>query len=116
MMWATGMMAAMMPARMPAKGMVGMLIGMGGGLLAEDAAAVVAAAMAAAAAAAVMGAAAVAAAYCRACLLFNVKIFLCGILFGRNWQGHTSPHTLVTFEVCRRTFGWGWLLSSKIVV
>ncbi len=35
---------------------------------------------------------------------------------GGNWQGHTSPHTLVTLEVCRRTFGWGRKLSSKIVV
>jgi hypothetical protein len=52
-------------------------------------------------------------------LLFIVKIFLCGIVImcGGNWQGHTSPHTLVTLEVCRHTFGWGRiLLSSKIVV
>jgi hypothetical protein len=51
-------------------------------------------------------------------LLFIVKIFLCGIFMmcGGNWQGHTSPHTLVTLEVCRRTFGWGRKLSSKIVV
>jgi hypothetical protein len=45
-------------------------------------------------------------------------IFLCGIFImcGGNRQGHTSPHTLVTLEVCRRTFGWGQKLSSKIVV
>ncbi len=77
----------------------------GGGLLAEDAAAVAAATAAAAAA------------YCRGCLLFIVKIFLCGIFMCEgNWQGHTSPHTLVMLEVCRRTFGWGRYLSSKIVV
>jgi hypothetical protein len=35
-------------------------------------------------------------------LLFIVKIFLCGIFMmcGGNWQGHTSPHTLVMLEVC----------------
>jgi hypothetical protein len=51
-------------------------------------------------------------------LLFIVKIFLCGIFMmcGGNWQGHTSPHLLVTLEVCRCTFGWGRKLSSKIVV
>jgi hypothetical protein len=51
-------------------------------------------------------------------LLFIVKIFLCGIFMvcGGNWLGHTSPHTLVTLEVCSRTFGWGRKLSSKIVV
>ncbi len=51
-------------------------------------------------------------------LLFIVKIFLCGIFMmcGANWRGHTSPHILVTLEVCRRTFGWGRKLSSKIVV
>ncbi len=34
-------------------------------------------------------------------LLFIVKIFLCGIFMirGGNWQGHTSPHTLVMLEV-----------------
>jgi hypothetical protein len=63
----------------------------GGGLLAKKAAAAVAAA---------------AASYCRGCLLFIVKIFLCGIFMcGGNWQGHTSPHTLVTLEVCRGTLG-----------
>jgi hypothetical protein len=47
-----------------------------------------------------------------------VKIFLCGIFMmcGGNWQGHISPHTLVTLEVCRYTFGWGRKLSSTIVV
>ncbi len=35
---------------------------------------------------------------------------------GGNWRGHTSPHTLVTLEVCRHTFGWGRKVSSKIVV
>jgi hypothetical protein len=47
--------------------------------------------------------------YCRGGLLFIVKIFLCGIFMmcGGNWRGHTSPHTLVMLEVCRRTFGWG---------
>jgi hypothetical protein len=51
-------------------------------------------------------------------LLFIAKIFLCGIfmMWGGNWRGHTSPHTLVMLEVCRRTFGWGRKLSSKIVV
>ncbi len=80
-----------------------------GGLLAEDAAAAAAAA----------ATAAVVAAYCRGRMLFIVKIlFLCGIFMmcGGDWQGHTSPHTLVTLEVCRRTFGWGRKLSSKIVV
>jgi hypothetical protein len=49
-----------------------------------------------------------AAAYCRGCLLFIVKIFLCGIfmMWGGNRRGHTSPHTLVMLEVCRHTFGW----------
>ncbi len=67
MMWATGTMAARTPVTMPVKGMVGMMAGRGGGLLAEDAAAAAAAIAAAAAA------------YCRGCLLFIVKIFLCGI-------------------------------------
>jgi hypothetical protein len=51
-------------------------------------------------------------------LHFIMKIFLCGIfmMWGGNWQGHISPHTLVTLEVCRRTFGWGRKVSSKIVV
>ncbi len=51
-------------------------------------------------------------------LLFIVKIFLCDIFImcGGNWRGHTSPHTLVLLEVCRRTFGLGQKLSSKIVV
>jgi hypothetical protein len=75
----------------------------GGGLLAKDMAVVAAAALAAAMAAAV-------AAYCKGLLLFIVKIFLCGIFMmcGGNWQGHTSPHTLVMLEVCRHTFRWGW--------
>ncbi len=80
------------------------------GLLVEDAAA--AAAVAAAMATAV-------AAYCRGCMLFIVKIlFLCGIFMmcGGNWQGQTSLYILITHEVCRRTFGWGRKLSSKIVV
>jgi hypothetical protein len=49
-------------------------------------------------------------------LVFIVKIFLCGIFMmcRGNWQGHTSPHTLVMLEVCRRTFGWGRKLSSKL--
>jgi hypothetical protein len=38
--------------------------------------------------------------------------FMCG----GNWQGHTAPHTLITLEVCRHTFGWGQKLSSKNVV
>ena len=59
----------------------------GGGLLVEDAAA---------------------AAYCWGCFFFIVKMFLCGIFMCEgNWQGHTSPHTLVTLEVCRHTFEWG---------
>jgi hypothetical protein len=34
------------------------------------------------------------------------KIFLCGIFMcGGNWQGHTSPHTLVTLKVCRHLLG-----------
>ncbi len=71
----------------------------GGGLLVENAAAAAAAATAA-----------VVAAYCWGCVLFIVKIFcVCGIfIWGGNWQGHTSPHTLVMLEVCRCTFGWGW--------
>ncbi len=74
----------------------------GGGLLAENPAALV---VAPAAVAAVE-----AAAYCRGRLLFIVKIFLYGIFMmcGGNWRGHTSPHTLIMLEVCRRTFGWGW--------
>jgi hypothetical protein len=62
--------------------------------LAEDVTAV-----AAAAAAAVT--AVVTAAYCRGHLLFIVKIFVCGIfmMYGGNWQDHTSPHTLVMLEV-----------------
>jgi hypothetical protein len=97
MTWATGTMAATTPAMMPLKGMAGTPAGKGGGgLLTEDAAAV----------AAVMTAEA--AVYCRGCLVVIVKIFWCGIFMcGGNWQGHTSPHTLVTLEVCRRTFGWG---------
>jgi hypothetical protein len=78
----------------------------GGGLLVEDAAAVAAEATA------------VVVAYCRGCMLFIVKIFLCGIFMmcGGNRQGHTSPHTLVMLEVRGGTFGWGRKLSSKIVV
>jgi hypothetical protein len=78
-------------------------------LLAEDAVVVAAAAPATAAAAA---------AYCRDRCFFVVKIFLCGIFMmcGGNWRGHISPHTIVMLEVCRRTFGWGRKLSSKIVV
>jgi hypothetical protein len=85
--------------------MAGAPAGRGGGLLAEDEAAA-----AAAVAAAVTAMAAVAvAAYCRGRLLFIVKIFVCGIFMirGGNRQGHTPPHTLITLEVCRRTFGWG---------
>jgi hypothetical protein len=103
MMWATGTMTAIIPAMMLAKGMAGKPAGQGGGgLLVEDVAA-------AAAAAAEAAAAAAAAAYCRGRLLFIVKIFLCGILMmcGGNWQGHTSPHTIITLEVCRHTIGWG---------
>ncbi len=76
--------------------------GGGRGLLAEDAVA------AAAAVAATAPTAAAATAYCRGCLLFFVRIFVSGIfmMYGGNWQGHTSPHTLVTLEVYRRTFGW----------
>jgi hypothetical protein len=113
MMWAMGTMVATTPATMPAKGMARMLAGRGGeGLLVEDTAAAAAVAMRMAAAAA----------YCRGHMLFIVKIlFLCGIFMmcGGNWQGHTSPHTLIMLEVCRHmydTFGWGWKLSSKIVV
>ncbi len=91
-----------MPAMIPAKGMARTPAGRGGGLLAEYA--MVAVAVAAAAAAT----AAAAAAYCWGCFFFIVKMFLCGIFMcGGNWQGHTSPHTLVTLEVCRHTFGWG---------
>jgi hypothetical protein len=94
----------------------------GGGLLAEDAVVAAAVAAAAALAATVAGAATAAAgaaaiAYCWGCFLFIVKIFLCGIfVFGGNWQGHTSPHTLIMLEVYKRIFGWGWLSSSKFVV
>ncbi len=97
MMWATGTMAATMPVTMLAKGMVGTPV-VEGGLLAEEAAAAVAAVTMA-----------TAAAYCRGCLFFIVKIFLCGIFVkcGENRQRHTSPHTLVMLKVCRRTFGWG---------
>jgi hypothetical protein len=102
MTWAMGTMVVMMSATTPVKGMVGMPAGRGGGLLAEDAVVVVVAAAAAAATAAAE------AAYCWGRFLFIVKIFLCGIFTcGGNWQGHTSPKTLVTLEVCRRTFGWG---------
>jgi hypothetical protein len=101
-MWVTGTMAAMTLTMMPAKGMAGTKAGMGRGVLAEDAAAVAAAAAATTAR--------VVAAYCRGHLLFIVKIFLCGIFMmcGGEWRGHTSTHTCVTLEVCRRTFGWGW--------
>ncbi len=103
MMWATGTMVAKMPATNPAKGMARMQAGRGGGLLAEDVV------VAAAAAAAVAVTAAAAAVYCWGCFLFIVKIFLYGIFMcGGNRQDHISPHTLVTLEVCRRTFGWGW--------
>jgi hypothetical protein len=94
MMWATGMMAATAPATTPAKGDGRDAGKEGGGLLAEDA--VVVAAVAAVAAAAT---AAAVAAYCWGCFHFIVKIFLCGIFVcGGNWQGHTSPHTLVMLE------------------
>ncbi len=62
-------MVATTLATKPAKGMAGMLAGRGGGLLVEDAVAAVAAA----------ATVVTAAAYCRGCLLFIVKIFLCGI-------------------------------------
>jgi hypothetical protein len=88
MMWAMGTVAAKTPATMPAKGMAGTPAGRGGGLLAEDAAA-----------AAAVATVAVAAAYCRGCLLFIVKIFLCDIFM--------IPHTLILLEVCRHTFVWG---------
>ncbi len=83
----------------------------------EDAAEVAAAAATAVAAAAAATAVA-AAAYCWGRMLYIVKIFLCGIFMicGLNWRGHTSPYTLVMLEVCRRIFGWGRNLSSKIVV
>ncbi len=89
-------MAATMPVTMLAKGMARTPAG-GGGLLVEDAAAAVAAVTVAAAAA-----------YCRGCLFFIVKIFLCGIFVkcGENRQRHTSPHNLVMLKVCRPTFGW----------
>ncbi len=58
-----------------------------------------AAAAAAAPAAAVAVMAAAVAAYCTGCLLFFVKIFLCGIFMCEgNWQGHSSPHNLVTLR------------------
>jgi hypothetical protein len=99
MMWAMRTIVATTPAMAPAKEMAKMVAGRGGGvLLAEDAAVAVAA-----------GAmAATAAAYCRGHMLFIAKnIILCGIFMmcGGNWQGHTSPHTLVMLEVCRHTFG-----------
>jgi hypothetical protein len=108
MMWATGMIAAMTPAMTLAKGMVEMPARRGGGLLAEDAAAAVAAAAEAAAM--------TVAAYCRGRLLFIVKIFLSGIfkMWGGNWQGHTSPHTLDMREVCRHTFGWDGNCPQKL--
>ncbi len=106
MTWATGTMVAMTLAMMPAKGVVGMLAGCGGGLLAENVVAAAAAAAAAALAAAMAAAAAVVA-YCRGPLLSNVKIFLCGIFMmcGGKWQGYTSPHTLIMLEVCSHTLG-----------
>jgi hypothetical protein len=124
MTWVMGMMAATALATMLAKGMVGMPAGRGGGgLLAEDAAVVAVAATAAAAvvaattAAGMMaagmtaaaGTAAAAAAYCRGCLHFTVKTFLCGFLCvgGIGKVTPCSPHTLVKLEVYRRTFGWG---------
>jgi hypothetical protein len=107
MTWATGMMAATTLAMMLTKGMVGTLAGRGGRLLAENPVVAAAAALAGVALA-VEVTAALAAAYCRGCLLFIGKIFLCGIFMcGENWQGHTSPHNLIMLEVCRRTLGWG---------
>ncbi len=82
--------------------MVGTLEGRRGGLLEEDMV------VAVAVAAAVAATASAAAAYCWGHFLFIVKIILCGIFMcGGNWQGHTSPHTLVMLEVCRRTVGRG---------
>ncbi len=66
--------------------------GEGGGLLAEDAAAAAAAAVAAAAAAATAATLmAAAAAYCRVCLLFIVKIFLCGMFMMVGGIGEVTP-------------------------
>jgi hypothetical protein len=49
-------------------------------------------------------------------LLLIVKIFLYGIFMimmcGGNRRGHTSPHTLVTLEVYRHTFGCGMLIPK----
>ncbi len=47
------------------------------------------------------------------CILLGLLSFYCEdifVLYFYVWgelQFHTSPHTLVTLEVCRRTFGWG---------
>ncbi len=87
----------------------------GGGLLVEDAAA---AAVTAASGSGSSGNGGSGGCILQGLLLFIVKIFLCGIFMvcGGNWQGHTSPQTLITLEVCRHMFGWGRKLSSKIVV
>jgi hypothetical protein len=106
MMWATGTMAATMRAMTPAKGMAGMPAGRGGG------------APGGGRSGGGSGNGSGVSCILQGLLLFIVKIFLCGIFImcGGNWRGHTFPHTLVMLEVCRRTFGWGRKLSSKIVV
>jgi hypothetical protein len=103
-MWATGTMAATTPAKMPAKGMAGMPArrgeggGPGGGFGGSGS-----------------GSSSSGGSSGGSCILqgsfaFHCEdIFVCGIFMcGGYWQGHTSPHTLVMLEVCRRTFGWGW--------
>jgi hypothetical protein len=103
MMCATGMMAVTMPVRMPAKGMAGTTA-------------------AAAAGGAPGGGCGGGGSNCsgNSCILLRLFPFYCEDIF--LWcfhvlgEGHTPPHTLVMLEVCRRTFGWGWKLSSINVV
>jgi hypothetical protein len=96
MMWAMGTMAVMTPATAPAKGMVGMPVGRGGGLLVEDAVVAVATA-----AAMVMAAVA----YCRSCMIFIVKIFLCGIFSVGGIDKVTPVSPPLTLLSCLRYVG-----------
>ncbi len=53
------------------------------------------------------------------CILLESFPFYCEDIFGwyfyvwGNWQGHTSPHTLVTLEICRRFFWMGSVIVPK---
>jgi hypothetical protein len=92
MMWVTGMMAVTMPETALAKGMAGTPAGRGGGAPGRGCGG---------------GGGGSGNGGGISCILqglyvFIVKIiFLCGIFMmcAGNWQGHTSPHTLVTLEV-----------------